>query len=140
MSQKILVKYNPETKIVCGYFLKDQEYYGNSINLEDRTIDGFPFIEIEIEDQIEGNMVVIDGIYQEYEKTEEEILIERKNILISTRIFYMESTDWYASRLIKRNVAIPLEVIERNILAASEINQINAATNLIDLLEFSEEF
>lgn len=127
----IKVHYNPETGAVLGY-------YPNNIKYKSIPI---PFIEIKASDQIINCMMcVINGIYQESKKSDEEILNKKKNILISERKLYIQSTDWYAMRLIKRNLAIPKEVIKKNILAANQIDEIIAAKNFKDLLKFSDQF
>jgi len=72
----LLVKYDATTNLVCGNFLKGEKYNGNVINEEDKTIDGCPYIEIKESEQKFGNVVVVDGVYQEYVKTDSELLKE----------------------------------------------------------------
>ena len=76
---KKLAKYNFETGIVSGYFIKGETYFGNVIDEVTKTIDGHPYIEIDESEQIIGkDMCVIDGVYQEYLKPLNEQLQEVK--------------------------------------------------------------
>jgi len=82
----IKVKYNPETTLVNGYFPANINYPSITIDEVNKTITDqsgiFPYIEISEEQREEGmgkNMVVVNGNYQEYVKTSDELLQETKN-------------------------------------------------------------
>ena len=75
--KKLLVRFDAETTLINGYFMKGANYNSNSINEND--IDGYPFIEIESVDQIvDKQMCVVDGFYQEHVKPDSVLLEEAK--------------------------------------------------------------
>lgn len=64
---KIKVKYDPEVLKVLGYYPENQIYRNNEIDADNKTIDGFPYIEISAEElNTDKTMCVIDGEYREY--------------------------------------------------------------------------
>jgi len=67
---KIKTQYNPQTSLVCGYFPENKDYsLSFVIDQRAKTISGLPYIEIEELDQVlDKEMCVIDGVYQEYIK------------------------------------------------------------------------
>jgi hypothetical protein len=75
--KKLLVRFDSETTLVNGYFVKGAKYFNNVIDEESKTIDGFPYIEIEESQQInDKEMCVVDGVYQEYVKPTSILLAE----------------------------------------------------------------
>lgn len=74
---KKLAKYNSETGMVTGYFIKGETYFGNVIDEVTKTIDGHPYIEIDESEQVLGkDMCVVNGVYQEY-VTPDSVLLEQ---------------------------------------------------------------
>jgi len=63
-----------------------------------------------------------------------------KKELIESRKAYLASTDWYAARLSKRQIPIPQKIIEKDILCAQEIDDIENCETLEELNEFSLTF
>ena len=80
----IKVKYNSETNLVEGYFPDNINYPNNNIDTVNKTIDGQPYIEIEVDQQIMGiPMCVVDDVYKEFVPTPEVQLQEAKDSKIA---------------------------------------------------------
>lgn len=81
--EKIKVKYNIDTGIILGNFPNKITYKNNIIDEVKKTIDGDPYIEItkeQHESSISKIMCIVDGVYQEYKKTEKELLNNAKKL------------------------------------------------------------
>jgi len=101
---KIKAKYNSETGLVIGYYPDNLSYKNNTFDINEKTVDGSPYIDIS-EKEWEGNigeqMAVEDGIYQLYIKSSEELIDEAKNnkcaeILTQRDIKILEDSTRYA--------------------------------------------
>lgn len=72
--------------------------------------------------------------------TQEEIdsceMQELRNSKISTCKSYLQSTDWMACRQIKRGVAIPQEIIDKENLCAQAINDLEDLTTLEEIQNY----
>jgi len=74
---KVKVKFEKETGKILGYFPENILY--EKIDLIKKTIDNFPFIEIEQNQQnTDEEMVVINNVYQIFKKSNEQILKDAK--------------------------------------------------------------
>lgn len=123
---KIKVRHDSVTKIVNGYFPDDVNYKNNVIDIVGKTIDGEPYIDITQEDW-ESNrskqMIVANGIYKEYVKTDDELLQETKIKAIANREKYL--IDNFKDIAINYDVDnIPQKIKDKRILTRTEINQI----------------
>lgn len=138
---KLLVKYNPETTLVEGYFIKGEKYFGNIIDEKSKTIDKKPFIEIDQKDQLD-NAVVVDGVYQEYVKSDSEKLEELKLIKVTECKNYLEDTDWQIIRLADPSSTEPLKegVANNRDLARSLQDDINNCKTLKELEKIKIKF
>jgi hypothetical protein len=118
----IKVKYNSQTTLIEGYFPSFINYPNNVIDIENKTIDGSPYIEISNEEHqasFEKEMRVIDGVFQEYVKPDSQKLIEGKAIKKAQCLAYLQQTDWYITRMSDPSSAT---IVPENIL----INRTNA--------------
>jgi len=92
----IKVKYNSKTTLVEGYFPSFITYLNNIIDVEARTIDSSPYIEI-TEEQHQAafgkKMCVVDGIFQEYVAPDSALLEQGKISKIEQCKAYLVSTD-----------------------------------------------
>lgn len=87
----IKVNYNTETTLVQGYYPDSVKY--NSIPE--------PFIEIEDEQQIlDKTMCVIDGVYQEYIPSKEEILSKAKQEKLAELDKYYQSNECWTYQIV----------------------------------------
>lgn len=79
--RKMKVKYNQQSTKVEGYFPNSIKYKNNVIDEQSKTIDGSPYIEITEEEHqavMGKKMCVVGGVFQEYVKTNDELLAEAK--------------------------------------------------------------
>lgn len=73
----VKVKYDLDSSQILGYFPDFINYKNNLIDKDLKEIDGYPYIEITDEEWEKGksnNMIVSEGVYQEYIESEEELL------------------------------------------------------------------
>ena len=125
----IKVNYDPQTGEVKGFYPKDIKY---------KSIPE-PCIEISQEEHksySEKKKIVVEGKFVDYKEPLSLKIENLKNELIFKRESQLASTDWYASRFIKRGVAIPQSVIDQDKQIAQEINEIEACTTLKQLEKF----
>jgi hypothetical protein len=94
----IKIKYNSNTGQILGNYPSSINYPSLTIDKDSKTITDqsgtFPYIEITKEQHEDGmgkNMVVINGNYQEYVKTNAELLQEAKNAKIAELEAFHES-------------------------------------------------
>lgn len=132
MKMKIKVKYNSTTNIVNGYFPENVNYKNNAIDTELKTIDGEPYVEI-TQEEWEANrakqMVVENGIYKEYVKSDNELLQEAKSQAIGNRKHYLKNSGWYYE-----SDTIPQGIKDKRILARTGINQIEQETDINNIV------
>lgn len=133
----IKVKYNTKSTKVEGYFPNNIKY--KNINEEFKTIDGSPYIEITEEEHqaaMGKTMCVIDGVFQEYVQTDDEILEQTKNSKIAQCKSYLVKTDWqpiayqergreYDDVKTKRLEAVLAQDLIEACTTLEELNQIN---------------
>jgi hypothetical protein len=96
----IKIKYNSNTGQILGNYPSSINYPSLTIDKDSKTITDqsgtFPYIEITKEQHEDGmgkNMVVINGNYQEYVKTNAELLQEAKNKKIAELEAFHESDE-----------------------------------------------
>jgi hypothetical protein len=129
---KVKVSFDEVTGKIVGYFPTNINY-----NYEIPQ----PFIEIlEQEQNFNDVMCVKNGIYQKYEETEAEQIKKLKFDLLLSRKNWLKSSDWYAARKIKRGIEIPEEIIEKDEIAAQQMQEIEDCTTLEQLEIYSMEF
>lgn len=132
----VKVSYDNETTKVTGYYPDTISY----LSIPE------PFIEISDEDHqanLDKEMAVVDGVFQEYEDTDEEILAEAKAIRINSRNFYLNDTlsdVVLAFETTGSKDDIDTIIASKRSQARSEIALIEAATSIEDLSEISEDF
>ena len=121
----IRVKYNIETTLVEGNFPLSINYPNTVIDEEAKTIDGSPYIEITDEEHqanLGKNMVVVNGNYQEYVKTSDELLQEAKNNKIA-EIQTAKEIDLYLNVSYNNKDFISSEKAVSNMTGAIILNQ-----------------
>ncbi len=127
---KIRVKYNKKTNLVTGYFPDFMNYKNNVIDKKNKTIDGEPYIEITQEEWKNGNnkkMIIENGIYKKYVKSNDELLQEAKNHAIGNRKQYLKSS--FEEICIDYEIDnIPKAIKDKRMLARQEIKQIEQET------------
>lgn len=69
-------------------------------------------------------------------RAETELFSTLKSELLSKRIAYLSTTDWYVTRKIKRGVEIPQEILDKEVLCAKEIDLIKLCKTLKQLQKF----
>ena len=129
----VKVVYDPASTLVLGY-------YPSSINYSSIPE---PFIQIENDAQVlDKQMCVINVVYQEYIKSEEDILEELQKIKIAECKKYLESTAWQVERLCDPSSCKPLKegVAEKRALARSLQDKINSTKNLLELKDINLNF
>jgi hypothetical protein len=123
---------------LAAYFPESINYKNNVIDTEKKTIDGNPYIEISEEEHQESfgkKMCVIDGVFQEYIKSNSQKLVEEKAIKTAQCLAYLQQTDWYVIREIDQPNSYPKEIKEKRILARDTINNIDKYNTLEELKE-----
>lgn len=141
----IRIKYNQQTTLIEGYFPSIINYPNNVINIEAKTIDGSPYIEVtdeEHQNSFGKEMCVVDGVFQEYVKPLDVQLQEVKALKIAQCKAYLINTDWQVIRLSDPTSGEPLKegVAEKRTLARSSQVDIEACATLEELNNINTDF
>lgn len=129
----IKVKYNSTSNLVEGYYPSSINYSNTVIDEESKTIDDSPYVEIteeEHQNNMNKTMCVSGGIYQEYITPDKDKLKALQDSKIAICKSYLASNDWMVARKVKRNIEIPQDIIDKEILCVKAIDKLKASTTL----------
>ena len=128
----IKVKYNATTTKVEGYFPNSINYLNNTIDEEAKTIDGSPYIEVtneERQNSLGKQMCVVDGIFQEYSKSDSELLDYAQKNKIAICKKYLRETDWQVIRKADSGEDLKAGVADNRTFARDSVDIIEAFTS-----------
>jgi hypothetical protein len=132
----IKIKYNSETNLIQGNYPSSRNYPNIIIDEEAKTIDGSPYIEItnqEHQDNLGKTMCVIDDIYQEFVKSDSELLKESIDVKRQELQDFHDSTP-IRTLLISNTYTIFLHKKYRD-LVSEQINDIRIGIEDGDIIE-----